>query len=110
MYFIRFVLDDSYANGDLAVLTFYVQTWDEYHTKTLTLGIISGPVEGLIILCLVYGFTGYVGGGSFWTQSMMETVGIPKLEFIPNYLYKMPFNEWYMIQGGLVLVYNTISR
>ncbi|EGE00520.1 aminoalcoholphosphotransferase [Trichophyton tonsurans CBS 112818] len=28
-----------------AVFTFYVQTWEEYHTHVLTLGIVSGPVE-----------------------------------------------------------------
>jgi ethanolaminephosphotransferase len=93
-----------------ALLTFYVQTWDEYHTKTLTLGIISGPVEGIITLCIVYAFTAVVGGGSFWQQSMLRTLGVPKYAFIPDFLYEMPFNEWYMVYGGLVLVYNTIWR
>lgn len=93
-----------------ASLTFYVQTWDEYHTHTLTLGIISGPVEGLLILVTVYGFTAYVGGGSFWQQSMFETVGIPHLSFIPDYIYNLAWNEWYMVQGGSVLVLNTITR
>ncbi len=49
-----------------ASLTFYVQTWDEYHTHTLTLGVVSGPVEGIITLCIVYAMTAYMGGGSFW--------------------------------------------
>lgn len=92
-----------------ALLTFYVQTWDEYHTKTLTLGIVNGPVEGIIILVLVYAFTGIMGGGSFWQQSMLSTVGVPKFDFIPDYLYNLSFSEWYMVQGGLVLAFNTIS-
>lgn len=92
-----------------ALLTFYVQTWDEYHTKTLTLGLISGPVEGLIILCLVYGFTGYKGSAKFWHQSIMQTVGIPKMSIIPDFLYNMAFDESYMVMGGLILAYNTIS-
>ncbi|KAF2503120.1 sn-1,2-diacylglycerol cholinephosphotransferas-like protein [Lophium mytilinum] len=90
-------------------LTFYVQTWDEYHTHTLTLGVISGPVEGLLILCTVYGFTAFVGGGSFWQQSLFETVGIPHLSIIPDYIYNLAWDEWYMVQGGSVLVFNTIS-
>lgn len=94
----------------IAVLTFYTQTWDEYHTKTLTLGIVNGPVEGIIILCLVYAFTGFMGGASFWHQSMLKTVGLSNHWFIPDVLYEMPFNEWYMVQGGLVLVFNTITR
>ncbi|KAG0650365.1 putative CDP-alcohol phosphatidyltransferase class-I family [Hyphodiscus hymeniophilus] len=92
-----------------SLLTFYVQTWDEYHTKTLTLGIVNGPVEGILILVTVYAFTAIKGGGSFWQQSMFRTVGIPKSALIPNYLYELPFNEWYMIQGGIVLVLNTIQ-
>ena len=92
-----------------ALLTFYVQTWDEYHTKTLTLGVISGPVEGILILITVYAFTAIKGGASFWQQSMFRTVGIPEYEFIPQYIYELPFNEWYMVQGGIVLVLNTIQ-
>ncbi|RDW61331.1 sn-1,2-diacylglycerol cholinephosphotransferas-like protein [Coleophoma crateriformis] len=92
-----------------SLLTFYVQTWDEYHTKTLTLGVVSGPVEGILILVAVYAFTGIKGGASFWQQSMFRTVGIPHLAIIPDILYEMPFNEWYMVQGGFVLVLNTIQ-
>ncbi|QSZ32204.1 hypothetical protein DSL72_001776 [Monilinia vaccinii-corymbosi] len=76
-----------------SLLTFYVQTWDEYHTKTLTLGLVSGPVEGIVILVIVYAFTAIKGGASFWTQSMFRTVGIPHYAFIPNYVYELPFNE-----------------
>ncbi|RAL61847.1 hypothetical protein DID88_002910 [Monilinia fructigena] len=79
-----------------SLLTFYVQTWDEYHTKTLTLGLISGPVEGIVILITVYAFTAIKGGASFWAQSMFRTVGIPHYEFIPDYIYELPFNEWYI--------------
>lgn len=99
----------SFANTTLALLTFYVQTWDEYHTKTLTLGIVSGPVEGIVILWSVYAFTAFKGGASFWEQSMLRTVGIPESSLIPDFLYEMPFNEWYMVQGGVVLVLNTIQ-
>ncbi|TAQ88562.1 hypothetical protein B7494_g3083 [Chlorociboria aeruginascens] len=92
-----------------SLLTFYVQTWDEYHTKTLTLGLISGPVEGILILVTVYAFTAIKGGASFWQQSMFRTVGIPEYDFIPDYIYELPFNEWYMVQGGTVLILNTIQ-
>jgi ethanolaminephosphotransferase len=86
-----------------------VQTWDEYHTKTLTLGLVSGPVEGIVILISVYAFTAYKGGASFWQQSMFRTVGVPEYSFIPSYVYNLPFNEWWMVQGGLVLVLNTVQ-
>lgn len=90
-----------------SLLTFYVQTWDEYHTKTLTLGIISGPVEGVLTLCIVYAVTAYIGYGSFWAQSMFKTLDVPHYDFIPSVFYDLAWNEWYMVYGGIVLVLNT---
>ncbi|KAK1141592.1 Phosphotransferase [Aspergillus melleus] len=90
-------------------MTFYVQTWDEYYTQVLTLGIISGPVEGVLTLCIVFGFTAYMGGGSFWHRPMLETVGIPKLDFIPEQVYDMPFTQWYLVYGAFVLFFATGS-
>lgn len=95
-----------------SLLTFYVQTWEEYHTKTLTLGIVNGPVEGILALVAVYALTGYFGGATFWQQSMLATIGIPKTIgtfSIPSALYKLSFTEWYMCQGTVMLVYNTVS-
>lgn len=91
-----------------SLLTFYVQTWDEYHTHTLTLGIVSGPVEGIVTLCIVYAFTGYVGGGSFWHQSMFASIGMPRFAFIPAIIYDLPWTDWYMVYGSVVLIFNTI--
>ena len=93
-----------------ATFTFYVQTWDEYYTKTLTLGIVSGPVEGILTLCAVYAFTAIHGSGSLWQQSMFKTLGIPKLAIMPEYVYELPFNEWWIVYGGIVLVLNTVQR
>lgn len=99
------------ANSEwIATLTFYVQTWDEYYTQTLTLGLVSGPVEGILTLCIVFAFTAIKGGGSFWQQSMLPTLGVAKYSFIPEYLYQLPFNEWFMVYGGIVLFFNTLER
>ena len=94
----------------LATLTFYVQTWDEYYTQTLTLGLVSGPVEGILSLCIVYAITAVKGGGSYWQQSMLQTFGITNYSFIPEYVYEMQFSDWLMVYGGLVLVANTTQR
>ena len=88
-------------------MTFYTQTWEEYHTKTLTLGIVNGPVEGVLILVSVYALTGYLGGGSFWQQPMLPTLGVPQSLGIPGPLYALSFTEWYMVQGLVMLVFNT---
>lgn len=93
----------------LATLTFYVQTWDEYYTQVLTLGVISAPVEGVLTLCIVFAFTAYAGGASFWHRPMLETIGIPKLEVMPEHIYQMPFTQWYMVYGAVVLLFATVS-
>ena len=58
----------------------------------------------------MYAFTAFKGHGSFWQQSMLETVGIPRLGFIPSYVYELPFNQWWLVYGGVVLVFNTVQR
>lgn len=58
-----------------AFLTFYAATWEEYHTGSLYLGYISGPVEGTLIvisLCLV----GAYYGGSIWTDDLALPYGV----------------------------------
>lgn len=90
-------------------MTFYVQTWDEYYTQLLTLGIVSGPVEGVLTLCVVFGFTAYEGGGSFWHRPMLETVGVPKLDWMSESLYELPFTQWYLIYGAFLLFFATGS-
>lgn len=93
-----------------SLLTFYVQTWDEYHTKTLTLGFISGPVEGILTLCVVYAFTAIKGGGWYWQQSVLQTIGVPNYSWIPSRAYEADYGDFYMLYGGIVLVYNTVER
>ena len=41
---------------------------------------------------------------------MFETLGVAKHGIIPDYIYELPFNEWYMVYGGVVLVANTLQR
>lgn len=99
-----------WADARIALLTFYVQTWDEYHTHTLTLGVISGPVEGIVTLCVMYAITAYIGRGSFWQQSLFSTIGAPRLSFVPDLIYDLSWTQWWMAYGGFVLFYNTFAR
>lgn len=92
-----------------ATLTFYVQTWDEYYTQVLTLGFVSGPIEGVLTLCTVFAITAYQGGASFWHRSAFETLGISKSESIPPQVYDMPFTQWYLIYGAFILFFATGS-
>lgn len=91
------------------VFTFYIQTWDEYHTHQLTLGVVSGPVEGVLTLVVVYFVTYLKGGASYWQQPMLAQLGLPKNALIPDSLYQQSWAEWYIFYGGLVLTFNTYS-
>ena len=77
----------------------YLTTWEEYHTGTLYLGLVSGPVEGVLTLCAVYAITAFKGG-SFWQKPMLDTLGLPCPDFLPAVLRDMPFARWYLVYGG----------
>lgn len=61
-------------------------------------------------LIIMYALTAYLGGGSFWQQSLLQSLGVKPYEWIPTSAYKLAWNEWWMIYGGLVLVFNTYQR
>lgn len=92
-----------------STMTFYVQTWDEYYTQVLTLGVVSGPVEGLLTLCTVYAVTAYIGRGSFWQEPMLETIGVSKPTFMSQQLYEMAWTQWYLVYGAIILFFATGS-
>ena len=76
----------------------------------MTLGFISGPVEGILTLCVVYAVTAIKGGGWYWQQPMLETLGLPTPAWLPEAALKADFADFYIFYGGVVLVYNTFER
>jgi len=59
----------------LAALTnFYVSSWETYHTHTLFLSYISGPVEGILSGCILLITTGFTGP-QFWSQTVNQILG-----------------------------------
>ena len=44
---------------------FYLTTWEEYHTGRLYLGLVCGPVHGVLTPGAMYAITAFKGG-SFW--------------------------------------------
>lgn len=63
----------------------------------------------MLTLCTVFGFTAYEGGASFWHRSAFETIGIEKSESIPAKVYDMPFTQWYLVYGAVLLLFATGS-
>ncbi|CCD23473.1 bifunctional diacylglycerol cholinephosphotransferase/ethanolaminephosphotransferase NDAI_0B04390 [Naumovozyma dairenensis CBS 421] len=50
---------------------FYVSTWEEYHTHKLFLSEVSGPVEGILCICLSFLITGFFSS-QFWHITLMN--------------------------------------
>ena len=40
----------------------------------------------------------------------MSVLGVPRVEWLPEQIWRMDFGEFYMVYGGLVLVFNTVER
>ena len=41
---------------------------------------------------------------------MFECLGVPNSSAIPASIYNLPWQNWYMVYGGVVLVLNTYQR
>jgi len=57
-----------------ALSNFYVSSWETYHTHTLFLSYISGPVEGILSGCMLLIATGFVGP-KFWSNTINQVLG-----------------------------------
>ncbi|KAF8470257.1 hypothetical protein BDZ91DRAFT_720239 [Kalaharituber pfeilii] len=91
-----------------SLCAFYLTTWEEYHTGILYLGLVSGPVEGVLTLCVVYAFTALVGG-SFWQRPLLEVLGFGRMSWLPQVFQEMPICHWYLVYGGIMLGFNIIQ-
>ena len=59
-------------------MCFYVTTWETYHTHTLYLGYINGPVDGTLGLCVLFFFTGIYSREMWtWPVKWVEVLNIP---------------------------------
>lgn len=64
------------------VITFFMNTWEEYYRGVLVLPVINGPNEGILVAIGVYLWTAWVGGPQWWYQNAVE---VP-LRWLPQVL------------------------
>jgi ethanolaminephosphotransferase len=110
-----------------SLTTFYLTTWEEYHTKRLYLGVISGPVEGILMIVTVFIISGHFGemhlnklqpnvfnlspGSQFWDRQVLPFIGIN--QSLPKSLdtfSTIRLNELFMALSGAGLLYNIVTR
>eukprot|EP01064_Diplonema_japonicum_P006674 TRINITY_DN1451_c2_g2_i1.p1 TRINITY_DN1451_c2_g2~~TRINITY_DN1451_c2_g2_i1.p1 ORF type:complete len:425 (+),score=70.49 TRINITY_DN1451_c2_g2_i1:50-1276(+) len=75
---------------------FYFCAWEQYHTGTLTLGYVNGPVEGILFLIGIY-MVSSVFGNTFWTENSYE--GLPYW----NYLIAVACLSGVLTLGGNII-------
>ncbi|BGP13482.1 hypothetical protein JCM10213_001755 [Rhodosporidiobolus nylandii] len=75
----------------------YVSTWEEYHTGTLYLGYINGPVEGILLGVLVLVLSA-INGPGWWANPISETVmrSIPPFALFPG--------SWQVLDSVMLLL------
>jgi ethanolaminephosphotransferase len=59
----------SVAMFTFITFLFYLGTWEHFHTGVMYMGIINGPTEGIILVCMVLMIPGLVGP-TFWRRSI----------------------------------------
>lgn len=78
----------------LCCLNFFFSTWEEYHTHKLFLSIVSGPVEGILLLVGLYILTGVRGAEQLWAKDTVLGISFRDLLIYP---------------AGFGIIYNTYA-
>lgn len=93
--------------SQFAVLSnFYTSTWETYHTHTLYLSCVSGPVEGMLLLCGLFGLTAFTGP-EIWSAHLFD-LDLTSLGFNLG-VYEVDVSHFIMIFGGFGIYMNVAA-
>ncbi|CAK5265991.1 unnamed protein product, partial [Mycena citricolor] len=95
------------ASQMATLANFYLTTWEEYHTGQLYLGVFSGPVEGILMIVVIFLISGTFGP-AVWDQGLLTVLrlqDLPQLKGVPN----LPLNEAFMVFGAVGLIFNILT-
>lgn len=81
---------------------FYLSTWEEYHTHKLFLSEFSGPVEGILMVCIGFILTGAFGPQKIWHTELI-TIDYKGIHFTVESLDAM------IVFSGVSLMFNILS-
>ncbi|KAK4053532.1 hypothetical protein OIV83_001700 [Microbotryomycetes sp. JL201] len=88
---------------------FYLTTWEEFHTGTLYLSVFSGPVEGILMIVILFVITGFKGP-QFWDQGILTVTGLERVPAIANLgLKNIPVNESFLLFSAVGLLFNIVA-
>ncbi|SCV67778.1 BQ2448_5389 [Microbotryum intermedium] len=90
---------------------FYLTTWEEFHTGNLFLSAFSGPVEGILLVVVLFIATGFVGP-SYWDQGILTVTGLKSsaiIKAIPFKVKDLPMNDCFIVFSLVGLIFNIAS-
>ena len=94
-----------------STINFYLSTWEEYHTHTLFLSAFSGPVEGILITCVVYLMSGLLGGPEACNRGILTVTGLERSGWVRERAAwaNWPLNDVVVTLATLGIVYNIVA-
>lgn len=93
-----------------SMASFYLTTWEEYHTHTLFLSAFSGPVEGILIVCALFILSG-TASPLFFTTGVLRILGIDEIAWVRENLasYNFSIGEVFAVAATLGLFFNAFA-
>lgn len=102
----------SIASLIATLSNFYLTTWEEFHTGTLYLSAFSGPVEGILMICIIYLITGFSSSGSqFWDRGILSVSKLEQFPWVAKNLkdWNLPLNDAFLAFGAFALFANILA-
>lgn len=96
------------ASQIATLANFYLTTWEEYHTGVLYLGPFSGPVEGILMIVIIYVITG-IFGPTFWDKKLLTFTRLDRIPQVVQHVPNIGLNESFMVFGAFALAFNIFS-
>lgn len=90
-----------------AMANFFLTTWEEYHTHTLFLSSFSGPVEGILMLCVLFLAVAY-WGPAFCVQGLLHVTRLEEVPWVRAHLawLNVPLGDLLMTLASVGLLWN----
>ncbi|KAF9592854.1 hypothetical protein IFM89_017819 [Coptis chinensis] len=96
---------DAFWFWVISAIPFYGATWENFFTDTLTLPVVNGPTEGLMLIYMSHFFTTFVGA-EWWIQDFGKSV--PFLSWLP-FIYDIPLYKVVLFSMIAFAVVPTLS-
>jgi len=98
----------TFSSQVATLANFYLTTWEEYHTGQLYLGVFSGPVEGILMIVMIFIVTGFYGP-TFWDQKILTFTRLENADWIASRVPNVALNVCFMIFAGFALAFNIVT-